>query len=152
MLPRVSPLTVRSQKKPQFFQGGKKIEIRSGACCIWRRTLSQTRAAHQMVGRSPYCVSSWCALQGDRLEDLAVRLVEAELPARQLTVLGELDREAEDRLRDVRLGDLGAYLRAGRLAVLAGTVDRLDDDLGGDAGRSAEVVAVAAVRLGVRLD
>src|SRR3954451_10091103 len=110
MAPRVSPLTVRSQKKLQFFHGGKKSAVvRSGRCarCTGGEpSHRRERPTGWWAARSPTFV--WCALQGDRLEDLAVRLVETELPARQLTDLGELDREAEDRLRDVRLRDLGA--------------------------------------------
>src|SRR5947209_17418026 len=100
------------------------------------------RAAHRTILRADL----------DRLELRAVRLVDAERAAADVAVRVEANAEAEQRLLDLRLLDQPTNLRAAGRAVLARLVDRAADDLRGDVRRSAEELAVTAVRLLVGQD
>src|SRR5262245_55773279 len=87
-----------------------------------------------------------------RLPDGQERPAGGRLPAAELTALDvalsvEAHVQAEHRLLQVGLADLGANLGAGGLPVLAGTVDRAADHLRGDVARGAEELRVPAVRL-----
>src|SRR5919197_2854378 len=101
-------------------------------------------------GRAARCTDPPADL--DRLELRAVRLVDAELAAAEVAVRLEANADPEQRHADPRPADLPTHLGAGGRAVLARAVDRGADDLRGDVRRSAEVVALAAVRPLVRDD
>src|SRR5689334_12243814 len=74
-------------------------------------------------------------------------LPDAELTALDVALSVETDVQAEHRLLQVGLADLGAHLGTRGLAVLARTVDRAADDLRRDIARRAEELRIAAVRL-----
>src|SRR5438874_2326766 len=88
----------------------------------------------------------------DRLELRAVRLVDAELAAADVAVRLEADADPEQGGLDLRLRDPPPDLGTAGGAVLARLVDCAADHLRGDVRRSAEVIAVAAVRPRVRDD
>src|SRR2546423_10956237 len=82
---------------------------------------------------------------GDADELAAHRVVDREVPPLDVTVAGEAQRDAEQRLLDVRLRHDLPDLRPGRRAVLARLVEGGAQDLGRGVARSAEELQLAAV-------
>ena len=87
-----------------------------------------------------------------REEGRPVGLPDAELTAGDVAHGVELDVEPEQGLLQIRLPNLSSNLATGRLAVLAGTLDRAADHLGGNVAGSAEELGIPAVGLLEGLD
>src|SRR5919197_5015374 len=132
MLPSVSPLTNSPKKR---LQSTGEDKDRTNAC--------------GPPGGGPHDVQLRSAELRDADEDSLLRLVDAERLLDHVAVPIELDGQAEQRRLhgDARPLDLPTNLRASRLAVLAGAVDRTRDDLRRDVARGAEELRVAAVAL-----
>src|SRR5919204_3730960 len=131
MLPSVSPLTSSPKKRLQS----------TGA----KRSHKRVRP----TGRGPHSVQLGSAGLRDPDEHSLDRVIDAEWTLHHVAVPVETDWEAQQRRRraDPRPLDLRSNLSAGRLAVLAGPVDRARDDLRRHVARSAEELGLAVVAL-----
>src|SRR6478735_9832783 len=113
MLPSVRPLTVRSQNRLQFMAA--------------RLPSHRRHAAHHEDG--PHGQTTASELPDRQEGATGGRLPDAELTTLDVALTVEAHVQAEHRLLQVGLADLGTNLRAGGLAVLARTIDRAADDL-----------------------